>query len=132
MKINKNNQVYNNFKEEVIKDIKEENKYNGWSNYYTWCFKLWIQNDQSLYNNIYSNIETIINNKYRGIDAPENPDYKILDAMDFLKIIAEEMTLEQYKSEGSFTNDLINYALNQINYNEVAKSIIEDIKQELN
>jgi hypothetical protein len=132
MKINKNNQVYNNFKEEVIKDIKEENKYNGWSNYYTWCFKLWMHNNESLYNNIYSNIETIINNKYRGSEAPENPDYKMLDAMDFLKIIAEEMTQEQYKNDGTFTNDLIGYALNQINYNEVATAIIEDIKQELN
>jgi hypothetical protein len=123
MKINKNNQVYNNFKEEVIKDIKEENKYNGWTNYPTWCFKLWLDNDQYLHNNIYDRIKENINKRFI-----------ISIAIETLQIVASEMTEDQYtrKDGGTFTNDLIGYALNQINYNEVATAIIEDIKQELN
>jgi len=121
MKINKDNAIYNNFKQEIIKDIKEENKYNGWSNYPTWVFKLWIDNDQYLYNDIYNYIKQNINKRFI-----------ISISIEYLQDIAEDMTQEQYNNKGSFTNDLIGYALNQINYNEIAQAIIEDIKQELN
>ena len=42
------------------------------------------------------------------------------------------MTQDQYNNKGSFTNDLLGYALNQINYNEISQAIIKDIEQELN
>ena len=31
-------------------EMKEDNKYNGWSNYETWNVALWIGNDEGLYN----------------------------------------------------------------------------------
>ena len=122
MKINKDNAIYNNFKQEIIKDIKEQNQYNGWSNYPTWMFKLWIDNDQYLYDSIYNYIKQNINKRF-----------VISISIVHLKTIAEEMTENQYSNyEGSFKNDLLGYTLNQINYNEVATAIIEDIKQDLN
>ena len=123
MQINKNNAIYNNFKQEIIKDIKEQKKYNGWSNYCTWCFKLWIDNNQYLYNSIYDYIKQNINKRFI-----------ISISIERLQNIAMEMAEDQdlYNSKGSFANDLIGFALNQINYNEIATTIIEDIKQELN
>ena len=123
MKINKENAIYSNFKQEIIKEIKEEKQYNGWSNYSTWGFKLWIDNDQNLYDSIYDHIKQNINKRFI-----------ISIAMEHLKEIAYEMTINQYNSnyEGSFKNDLLGHALNQINYNEISQVIIKDIEQELN
>ena len=55
------------------------------------------------------------------------------DGIQEVDFTAEEITENQYSNyEGSFKNDLLGYTLNQINYNEVATAIIEDIKQDLN
>jgi len=34
-------------------------KYNGWSNYETWNFKLWLDNDQDVHNYIIDEIKKI-------------------------------------------------------------------------
>ena len=31
---------------------EKDRKYNGWSNYETWNFKLWLDNDEDTYNRI--------------------------------------------------------------------------------
>ena len=36
-----------------------DNKYNGWSNYETWNFKLWLDNDQDVHNYIIDEIKKI-------------------------------------------------------------------------
>ena len=123
MKINTENTIYNNFKKEIIKDIKEQKQYNGWTNYETWVFKLWLDNDQNLYDSVYSYIKNGIKNKWM-----------VSIAVLHLKDVAYEMTINQYNSdyEGSFKNDLLGHALNKINYHEIAQAIIEDIKQDIN
>ena len=39
-------------------------KYNGWSNYETWNFKLWLDNDQDVHNYIINGIKTDITKTY--------------------------------------------------------------------
>ena len=47
--------------------MHEKNRgYNGWSNYETWNFKLWLDNDESVHNYIINGIKKI---KAIGYDA---------------------------------------------------------------
>tara|TARA_Y100000004_G_scaffold188685_1_gene243181 strand:+ start:190 stop:588 length:399 start_codon:yes stop_codon:yes gene_type:complete len=122
MRINTNNKVYDSFRAEVIKEIKEDNKYNGWSNYETWVFKLWIDNDQELYNSIYNYIKNGIKNQWITSIT-----------MNHLKDIAEDMTLDfnQNINYSGLASDLIGRALHRINYYEIASVMVQDYKSEL-
>ena len=51
-------------------------KYNGWSNYETWNFKLWLDNDEGVHNYIMDKIKKISSQKF---------DNKISQIADFLK-----------------------------------------------
>lgn len=96
--------------------------YNGWTNYETWNVKLWIDNDQSSIEywnecmlNIFENatIDSYFTKKERTVLnlADELKDYfnknnPLLDA-------------------GMYT-DLLGAALSEVNWHEIAKSIVED------
>ena len=118
MKIITENKVYDSFRAEIIKEIKEDNKYNGWTNYETWVFKLWIDNDQELYNDVKSWCSRCY-------------EYKISEK---LKKLAEDMTLEfnQSINYSGLASDLIGRALQRINYFEIAEIMVKDYKNELN
>ena len=119
MKINTENKVFDSFRAEVIKEIKEEKKYNGWSNYETWVFKLWIDNDQQLYNHVYEWCSRCY-------------EYKIAEK---LKQLAEEMVYPAEWEEPVITglaSDLLGRALKRINYFELAEVMVQDYKNELN
>ena len=94
-------------------------EYNGWTNYQTWCFKLWLDNDLNLYNEFYNYI-------VQNID-----DARVLRlTCNYLKDIADELTEEHYENEACFGQDLIGYALNEIDYTQIATSFIDDIRKE--
>ena len=87
-------------------------EYNGWYNYETWNFKLWLDNEQETQNMVNSLI----------IDCER-------DAHQLSK------KLEQYAYDGlpllkGFYGDLLNASLREINFHEVAAAYIEDLKQE--
>ena len=117
MKINTENKVYDSFRADVIKEIKKEKEYNGWSNYETWVFKLWIDNDQELH----KSVEEWCSRCY---------EYKIAEKLEHL---ANEMTIPE--NELIFTglaSDLLGRALQRINYFELAEVMVKDYKNELN
>ena len=118
MKINTENKVYESFRAEIIKEIKEDNKYNGWTNFETWVFKLWIDNDQELYNDVKSWCSRCY-------------EYKIAEK---LKKLAEDMTLDfnQSINYSGLASDLLGRALQRINYYEIAEIMAKDYKNELN
>ena len=117
MQINKDNKVYDSFRADVIKEIKEEKKYNGWSNYETWVFKLWIDNDQQLYNHVYEWCSRCY-------------EYKIAEKLEDL---AGTMTTTTNVSDSvGLASDLLGRALKRINYFELAEVMVQDYKNELN
>jgi hypothetical protein len=65
-------------------------KYNGWTNYETWNFKLWADNDEPTYKKVQSLIK----------EAPE--------------------------IQASFYSDVMMASVREVNYDEVAKSLLED------
>ena len=108
-------------------------KYNGWSNYETWNFKLWLDNDESVHNYIMDKIKKISSQKF------DNKTYQIAD---FLKsYIEDNMPNLNVSSKGQslfgsmadkngFYNDILNAALRDINTYEIAESYLEDLKED--
>ena len=108
-------------------------KYNGWSNYETWNFKLWLDNDQDVYNYIIDEIKKI---KAIGYDADAYEVSNVLrsyidDNMPNLNVSTRSQS--KYGSmcdKQGFYLDILNTALRCINTYEVAESYLEDLKEE--
>ena len=107
-------------------------KYNGWSNYETWNFKLWLDNDQDVYNYIIDEIEKI---KAIGYDAETYEVSNFLrsyidDNMPNLNVSTKSQSVHGSMSDkNGFYQDILNTALRDINTYEIAESYLEDIKQ---
>ena len=80
--------------------------YNGWKNVETWVIALWLNNDQNVYN------ET------RDVDKVKC-DYDAMNAI-------EEMVKECNPLIKGMYADIINHALNQVDWLAIAKSFMED------
>jgi len=92
------------------------NKYNGWTNYETWNFNLWITNEESDYNHALELAEDS-ENKY-GLSK------KLEEWADSM---AEDYKyIEQFSG---FIMDMINSSIKEVNFYEVAEHLWEDITQ---
>ena len=108
-------------------------KYNGWSNYETWNFKLWLDNDQDVYNYIIDEIKKI---KAIGYDAETYEVSNFLrsyidDNMPNLNVSSKGQS--KYSSmcdKNGFYSDILNTALKDINTYEIAESYLEDLKED--
>ena len=92
-----------------------DNKYNGWTNYETWNFNLWITNEEADYN-------------YALEMAGESTDKWELSKK--LEEWAENMA-EDYKHIEQFSGfimDMINSSIKEVNFYEVAEHLWEDNK----
>jgi hypothetical protein len=109
----------------------ERKTYQGWTNYETWCIKLWIDNEQPTYE--YWREEA----RDAWANAGPNKPNQFIDSH---KDNAVAMLARQLKSEfddanddprlealnGTFYADLLTAALSEVNWHEIAASMIED------
>tara|TARA_R100000329_G_C7558067_1_gene197335 strand:+ start:485 stop:775 length:291 start_codon:yes stop_codon:yes gene_type:complete len=90
------------------------NKYNGWTNYETWNFNLWITNDEEDYNYALKLAEDC-ENRY--------------DLSKKLEEWAIEMA-DDCSCVYGFISDMINSSIKEVNFYEVAQSIMAHQKFE--
>jgi len=78
-------------------------KYNGWTNYETWIVALWIDNDHQYW-------------RERAAKYKDRPG-----------ILADKLreSLSEHELEGMHA-DLLNAALNRVNWQEIASHLLED------
>ena len=108
-------------------------RYNGWSNYETWNFKLWLDNDETVHNYIIDEIKKI---RAIGYDAEAYEVSNFLrsyidDNMPNLNVSTRSQS--KYGSmcdKQGFYLDILNTALRCINTYEVAESYLEDLKED--
>lgn len=118
----------------VLKDLQKlaaeeyenKEKYNGWTNYETWNVKLWIDNDQGSYNHWRENAKECLDNA-QASEHFTKEEQAVLDLMDILKDQYEEMN--PLADNADTYTDLLNAALSEVNWHEIAKSIIEEIQE---
>ena len=108
-------------------------KYNGWSNYETWNFKLWLDNEYDVHNYIIDEIKKI---KAIGYEA------EAYEVSNFLRSYIDDnmpnlnvSTKSQFKygsmcDKQGFYLDILNTGLRCINTYEVAESYLEDLKED--
>ncbi len=105
--------------------------YNGWTNKPTWLVKLWIDNDQNIQEMWLSAAKQYSESAKRPtadtyiLDEDSRATYMLSRALEaeFESICLRRLT------SASFQSDLMSYALACVNWDEVAKAIIEDAKE---
>lgn len=99
----------------------QKKEYNGWTNYETWLVKLWMDNEEGTQRFFQEQAEQLL----RDIDEDDRQHERISHLIDILKQYHEEALP---KLEG-FAADLMNAALSEVNWCEIAGSLLEDAKE---
>lgn len=107
-----------------------DQKYSGWTNYETWNVKLWMDNDQNSYD--YWRETT----REAWEQAKEDRRYPSQTRKDSTLCILSE-ALKNYHGENTPTvtgvyADLLNAALSEVNWYEIAESLVDDEEFEEN
>lgn len=91
-----------------------ESKYNGWTNYETWLYKLWMDNESgtSFY-----------------VEIAQEQDMDIYDLSEYLKEEAEEAAESMIDGCNVFS-DLLSASISRVNFYEISEAIFEDIEEE--
>lgn len=90
-------------------------KYSGYTNYETWLVSLWIDNDQGLYNDVQELARENVDSEYDLANA-------IKDFIEEFNPLAENADM---------FSDLLQSALQNVNWQEIAENWIEAIKEEV-
>ena len=98
--------------------------YNGWTNYETWNVKLWLDNEQSTYYDVTRHASDVYT---EAMDMEEAPD--AYDLAAWLKDYVTDMAPEL---PASMFSDLLNAALSEVNWQEIAEVYLSDAKEEAN
>ena len=89
--------------------IKQE--YNGWTNYETWNYKLWLDNNQATYDAV------------RTLAKKHNDAFDL--SIELSKVAHDNAPL----LEASFYSDVLNASIREVNFFEIAESYLEEIKE---
>ena len=95
----------------------EESKYNGWNNYETWLVALWINNDQGTQETVLDMARNCQNNEHERYDLSHQ-----------LKEWIEEQN--PLNDNADLFSDLLNAALSEVDWYEIAESFLNDVKEE--
>ena len=93
--------------------------YNGWTNYETWNYKLWLDNDEKGYNLIQSLVKSVIKT-----EREKNQVFKMSEMLK-MECLNNEPNLKP-----SFYSDVLSASLKEVNFYEIAEAYINDYKEE--
>lgn len=107
--------------------------YNGWTNYETWNVKLWLDNDQGTQEywneratEIYNSPAAIVKTN-DGFTRTERAVLLLAESLKFdLDDSMHDMGVPKLNG---FYADLLNTALSEVNWHEIAESFLEDVEK---
>ena len=107
----------------------EKKTYNGWTNYETWNIKLWIDNEQGTQMYWHETAQEALKNakKDNYFTKEENAVNVLREQLkDWFEEQAEG-TLDIAGVSSSWFADLLHASLSEVNWQEIANSLIEDL-----
>lgn len=99
----------------------QDKTYNGWTNYETWAVKLWIDNEQGSQD--YWNGQADEYLHYRHRNTVEEATYQLAQQLK------DEFTDAAPDLGATCWADLLNAALSEVNWHEIAASMIEEAQE---
>ena len=103
--------------------------YNGWTNYETWLVKLWIDNDEGS-QNYWQESARAMHNAALPDETFTQSERAALDLMNDLKSEHEQIAEQAGVPNTGFVADLFNAAMSEVNWHEIAASLIENNVEE--
>jgi hypothetical protein len=102
--------------------------YNGWSNYETWCVKLWMDNCEGDYRYWTAEADEVWNDSEpdRILTKKERA---ALSLADRLKEYFEENN-PLINDSGTVYGDLLTTALQEVDWQEIAENMLEEYEEE--
>lgn len=94
------------------------NQYQGYSNYPTWAVSLWLNNDANNYSHWVDRAQDLANESGKE-DA----------VSDLASELENEVTEFAPEVEGMYS-DIFTWAMDQVDWQEIAESMLEDIEVE--
>lgn len=106
-----------------------KNEYNGWFNYETWAVSLWLDNERGSHDHLLEEAKRCLEEcerpNTRSYSTQTREEAATIMMADILKAEHEESMPEL---EGVFA-DLLNAAMSEVNWYEIAEHAIEDAKE---
>lgn len=100
----------------------DEQGYNGWKNYETWCVSLWLDNDQGTYTQVREIADQIRHDDELLDDVRV---YRLADALsEFVDELPEVTAITE--GEASFVVDLLGAALHDVDWAEIAANLLSE------
>jgi hypothetical protein len=96
----------------------QDERYNGWKNYPTWAVNLWLSNDEGLYNTT----RDLVSSARYGAKHSE-PSERVLTADTLKAWVRDDLAPDL---GASFAADLLGYALDCVDWFEIADAWLED------
>jgi hypothetical protein len=88
-----------------------KNKYNGWTNYETWNYKLWLDNNYNAYNSV--------------IELSKEHE----NAHDLSCALSDLANENAPEISPSFYSDVMSDSIREVNFLEIAESYLEEIRE---
>ena len=93
--------------------------YNGWANYETWCFDLWLNNEEPYYKTVLDCIRDV----KRECTGKRG---RVLILADELKELYEAYAMP--RNHTGLASDLLGHAKSHIDFEEIARCFIEEFE----
>lgn len=101
--------------------------YNGWKNYPTWNVNLWLSNDEGLYYETRERVTSAIAGSFTMDDESPQTVSRSAVADALRDYVVDELAPDL---GASFAADLLGYALDEVDWFEIADAWIDDDGEE--